>query len=305
MTTLFSNTGKGLALAAITGTTRYLALFTTAPNELGIGGVEVSAPWYARQTMDAADWLQQAGAISSTTMTIVNRNAVAFPAVTGSAVTIRGWGIYDAATGGNLIAFGDSTSLAGNPFDVTIPIGGVPTFQIGALQVGIGAQTFIANPAEGNAIRVWQPDTWYEAGQYVDYSNQLYKRNVSGTSGSSFNPGDWTEVSPSTGVTEITTSTADNTPGFDIVIGADTIGSAFIRLQTTHSSGATTTYEIVMSCDGVGGGIHTVVTPSSNPVPEFAMSAVVSGGNLILRLVGSGTGTSTTIKYRVKDSIAR
>ena len=76
----------------------YLALCVADPTDENITANEVSAAWYARQAVGA--WQAPTG----TSTTTSNSNQVTFPAVTGSAVTVTHWGIYDAISGGNLLA---------------------------------------------------------------------------------------------------------------------------------------------------------------------------------------------------------
>jgi hypothetical protein len=76
----------------------YLALFVADPTDDNVTANEVTGGWYARQQITSFT-APSAGLTS-------NSNTLTFPAVTGSAVTITHWGIYDAATTGNLLASG-------------------------------------------------------------------------------------------------------------------------------------------------------------------------------------------------------
>jgi hypothetical protein len=80
--------------------TVYLALFTVAPGETG-GGTEVSGGGYARKpvTFSAAS----AGSTS-------NSSDIDFGTATANWGTIVAVGLFDAATGGNLLAYGSLTS---------------------------------------------------------------------------------------------------------------------------------------------------------------------------------------------------
>jgi hypothetical protein len=74
----------------------YLALFTTAPQEDGTGGVEVSGTYYSR--IELTDW----SSVSNGTVT--NSTLLTFPtAGSGGWGVIKAWGIYDDLTGGNLL----------------------------------------------------------------------------------------------------------------------------------------------------------------------------------------------------------
>lgn len=80
--------------------TPYLALFTTAPTaDDGTGGVEVSGGSYARVATNG-DW---AAASGTTPVTIANNATISFPAATANWGTVVAFGIYDAATSGNLL----------------------------------------------------------------------------------------------------------------------------------------------------------------------------------------------------------
>jgi len=79
--------------------TLYMALYTAAPGETG-GGTEVSGGAYARQSV----------AFTTTGNTTSNSAAVEFPSATANWGTITHVGVFDASTGGNLMAFATLTS---------------------------------------------------------------------------------------------------------------------------------------------------------------------------------------------------
>jgi|TARA_R110000782_G_scaffold267903_1_gene363750 hypothetical protein len=72
----------------------YVALYTAAPNDAG-GGTEVSGSAYARQSV----------AFSVSGNTASNTGAVEYPTSTGSYGTVSHVGVFDASTGGNLLAY--------------------------------------------------------------------------------------------------------------------------------------------------------------------------------------------------------
>jgi len=80
--------------------TIHVALFTVAPSDTG-GGTEVSGNGYARQSM--AFSAASSGSIS-------NSGSVEYPTATGDQGTIVAMGLFDASSGGNLLAFGSLTS---------------------------------------------------------------------------------------------------------------------------------------------------------------------------------------------------
>ena len=72
----------------------HIALYTAAPNDAG-GGTEVTGGAYARQSV----------AFSVSGNTATNSGAVEYPTATASYGTVSHVGVFDAATGGNLIAY--------------------------------------------------------------------------------------------------------------------------------------------------------------------------------------------------------
>src|SRR5436190_11448674 len=98
--------------AFVPPTTVYVALFTAMPDETG-GGTEVSGNGYARKIVpcSSTDWcgtqgIGTTGASTGSSGTTANNATLTFPTPTGSWGTIIGAGMYDAASGGNLLASG-------------------------------------------------------------------------------------------------------------------------------------------------------------------------------------------------------
>ena len=79
--------------------TLYVGLFTSSPGETG-SGTEVSGGSYARQTI----------AFTVTGSQASNTAAVEFPTATASWGTVTFAAIYDASSGGNLLAYGALTT---------------------------------------------------------------------------------------------------------------------------------------------------------------------------------------------------
>ena len=119
----FSNTTETLVLnwlltagSATRPTAWYLALFTSNPDEDGSGTeVSTSGTAYARQT----------AAFTVSGNTASNSAAIEFPTATASYGTVSHVGVYDASTGGNLIAYAAlSTAKAIDTGDVLrLPLG--------------------------------------------------------------------------------------------------------------------------------------------------------------------------------------
>lgn len=104
----FSNTTETLVLnwlltagAATRPAAWYLALFTTDPGETGAGTeVTTVGTAYARQT----------AAFTVTGNTASNTAAIEFPTATATYGTVSHVGVYDAVSGGNLIAYAALTT---------------------------------------------------------------------------------------------------------------------------------------------------------------------------------------------------
>lgn len=112
----------------------YLALFTADPTDANTTGNEVQTtawPAYVRQDcaqggVIATGWTAPSDGVSS------NAKALTFPANNGAgAVTVTHIGIYDAATGGNLLYHAPLTAAK------TLQIGDVISFAIGSITVTV------------------------------------------------------------------------------------------------------------------------------------------------------------------------
>lgn len=82
-------------------TAYYLAIFTSDPTDANVTANEVAGAWYARQA--TGSWAASGGAGNNMTS---NNAQIQYAAVTGAAVTVSHWGIYDALTVGNLLYSG-------------------------------------------------------------------------------------------------------------------------------------------------------------------------------------------------------
>jgi len=116
----------------------YVALFTAAPADAG-GGTEVTGGSYARVNLAPLDTNWKAtqggttGASSGTGGVTSNNVAISFPAPTANWGTVTHFGIFDAASGGNLLVWDALTSprtiLSGDP---------APSFPVDSLQITVG-----------------------------------------------------------------------------------------------------------------------------------------------------------------------
>lgn len=111
----------------------YLALFTSSPTDNNTTTGELTtlnSPGYARVQVTPAGW--SAPAAGSGASTSSNSNALEFPEATNNwAGPITHFGIYDAASGGNLLYHGALASSR------TIGTGDVLRFSAGALAVSV------------------------------------------------------------------------------------------------------------------------------------------------------------------------
>lgn len=85
------------SIATFTQPTLYLAVSTTAPAEDGTNVTEPVGNGYARITTAGTDWQRTANVVD-------NVNELSFPEATGAWGTVTHFAIYDALSGGNMIA---------------------------------------------------------------------------------------------------------------------------------------------------------------------------------------------------------
>jgi hypothetical protein len=118
-------------------TTLYVGLYTAAPSDTG-GGTEVTGNAYARASVAASlanfAGTQGAGttvASSGTTGTTSNNGSITFPTPTASWGAVTSFGIFDAASAGNLLFYGTLTITK------TINQGDTVTFPAASLSIQI------------------------------------------------------------------------------------------------------------------------------------------------------------------------
>ena len=113
--------GKG----SYTPPTIYVGLSTADPGDDGTGLSEPSGNGYARVATSAADWNSASGG------SLDNADAIDFAEATGDWGTITHFGLFDAATGGNVLAHGALT------LSKTISNGDTARFATGDLDVSL------------------------------------------------------------------------------------------------------------------------------------------------------------------------
>lgn len=110
--------------------TLYVGLSTTTPTQAGASFTEPSGSGYARVAVtNSTTNFVAAGTQPSTGYEVENGTAITFPAATGSWGTVTYFGIFDASTSGNLLAFGALTASQ------TISSGDTASFAADALTI--------------------------------------------------------------------------------------------------------------------------------------------------------------------------
>lgn len=112
----------------------YVALYTSGPSDSG-GGTECSGGSYARAQLNPSysNWKGTNGEVANTPSAgtggqTKNASVITFPTPSGNWGTVSHWGLFDAATSGNLLAHGSlTTSKTVNNGDPG------PTFAVDAL----------------------------------------------------------------------------------------------------------------------------------------------------------------------------
>lgn len=112
--------------------TVYFATFTVAPTASG-GGTETSGLGYARVAIanNATSFPAATGGAPSTKTNGVNIVMAAATGLWSLGANQTSWGLYDAASGGNLLMFGDLTP------NQPILLGNILSLGIGIMQVNL------------------------------------------------------------------------------------------------------------------------------------------------------------------------
>lgn len=128
MTGLTDRTAQAL-LGHITGKltifpmpTAYVALFTAVGSDAGTGFTEVAGGAYVRAVTNSTIWGSASGSSPSQ---ITNASPITFAISTADWGTIVGFGLYDASSAGNLIAWDYFGSFAWLPTEITAASPGV------------------------------------------------------------------------------------------------------------------------------------------------------------------------------------
>jgi hypothetical protein len=113
--------GKG----SYTPPTIYVGLSTADPGDDGTGLSEPSGNGYARVQTSASDWTTASGG------SLDNANTIEFNEATGAWGTVTHFGLFDAATAGNLLAHGSLSQSK------TVASGDTVRFDAGDLDVNL------------------------------------------------------------------------------------------------------------------------------------------------------------------------
>jgi hypothetical protein len=121
--------GKASTLSL--GQTAYVGLSTTAPTAVGGNVTEPSGNGYARVMLGYynQNYTQKMG--NPTNGAIENEEIIYYPEATGSWGTITHFCIFDAQTGGNLLAYGALTT------SITPTANTIPIIRVGELNISL------------------------------------------------------------------------------------------------------------------------------------------------------------------------
>lgn len=101
-----------------------VALFTAVGIDAGTGFTEVTGGSYARVTTSGATWNAASGSAPSS---ITNSGAITFPVATANWGTVIAFGLYDAASAGNLLAWDYLGNFSWLPTTVSLASPGILT----------------------------------------------------------------------------------------------------------------------------------------------------------------------------------
>lgn len=196
----------------------HLALYSTVPTaDTGAGATELTYTGYARKPIDFN---------AASGRAVVQNGVITFGQNTGASQTAVAWGIYDAVSGGNLLAFGDI-----NP-DKAIGTNNTPSIADASITL-----TFTA----GNVSD-------YLANLFLDYAFN------DGTDPSTITPYAWLST------TEYTTSGN----GSSLTEPADTYVRPIADTWTVTANAATNTNAINFATPGASWGVITAVGLASS-----------------------------------------
>lgn len=126
-----------------------------------------------------------------------------------------------------------------------------------------------------------------------------------GVSAASGGPGDVDVTIPGGSVPPLLTASFLDSATTDIAVGTDADGEIAVEGNLSQASGASLSFRADIAVSPTGAMSSVLEIQSDVPITSFAFSAVLIAGTVFLRLTGSGPGTSTTLNYRIVDTIPR
>lgn len=111
------------------GTAAYVGLYTAMPSRAGVGGVQAGLTRVAH-----SDWRDVV--VGGFVARRANSGEVRF-ATLAADLTVVGWGVWNALTNGDLLAFGILRNSDGQSRTFNLGAGDDPVFTDGSLQVGL------------------------------------------------------------------------------------------------------------------------------------------------------------------------
>lgn len=179
-----------------------LGLFTVVGTDAGSGFTEVTGGSYARVTTAGADWNAASGTAPSSNS---NANALTFPLSTGSWGTVIAWGLFDAASAGNMLWWDFLGNDPWFPFSCTAANPGVLT----AIGITAGSSPVLAN---GDTVVL----TGEYGGALPTGLTQYTQYTVAGLAADVFNLGTLTSTTGAGNVRKITAQSIPSnvTPSF-------------------------------------------------------------------------------------------
>ena len=144
------------------------------------------------------------------------------------------------------------------------------------------------------------PET-QQNGSTVVSSTQIY--NFTGAGVSVTGAGNTATVNIPGGSAAPSTQTFLDNATTDIVVGTLSDGCIVVHASISKTNGESTSYMFMFGVSPTGvsaTGFDCPQADSDSPVQNIDPTAVTSGSNVILRLVGSGTGVQSGIAYTVQ-----
>lgn len=155
---------------------------------------------------------------------------------------------------------------------VTAPITNSGTSTAAVLGLNQSALSINQNQVAWGAIADWAASTAYNAGDLVNYQGVAYRRKTAGTSGATFDPTMWNQVTPSTSAFTIAESQVTNLVS-DLAGKASLGANTFTGVQTFGTSGS-------LISTTTGRALFVTASTAQSSVPLTAKGTSGQTGNL-------------------------